>query len=194
VSETPPQSRLLFRRLKTVFGCPEPSVHQYWDEDHKSHVDVLTCLDSPVAGVTSYATIGLSTVPLQKGGEPLRLGVELVGACSTRFSQFANVLATAAFCVINTGWFVAPGVVFPDIVKMYGVSSTLCDLYFVPPFLWDGKLVTIHLQEIDIAWLLAVPISRAEADVAATHGPQVLEQLLEDNRVDMFDLERRSVV
>ena len=42
-----------------VFGGT-PKVFRYWDEKEEKNVDVLSCVDSPFSGITSYATIGLS--------------------------------------------------------------------------------------------------------------------------------------
>lgn len=53
---------------------------------------------------------------------------------------------------------------------------------------------TVRFGGQDIAWLLAVPVSKAETEYAQRFGPEKLEKLFEQKNVDIFDLNRRSVV
>jgi hypothetical protein len=146
------------------------------------------------AYVTSYATVGLSDAPILKDGRPIDVRTEFVGACATAIDDFDRCLATAAFCVINSGWFVAPGTVFPGIFEMHDASRTMKHCLFVPPFLWDDRIQTLQLETKAVAWLLAVPISEQELRLAETEGVVRLEQLLEKAQIDMFDLQRPSIV
>ena len=70
----------------------------------------------------------------------------------------------------------------------------MSDLYFCPPFLWGDKLQDVVVDGRPVAWLLAVPISRAEADFAEREGPQKMEALFERERIDIYDLNRPSLV
>jgi len=187
-----PDNKAVARAAAEAFGG-QPRVTRYWDDDRRRWVDVLECCGSPGPGVTSYGTIGLSDYPLMRDGEELGVYTELVGACHSDVPEFANCLSTAAFCVMNSGWLVAPGVIFPDVVAMYGVSATMKHLLFVPPFLWE-RLKTLDLGGKPVAWLLAVPISDGEMKLAETAGVAHLEELFEENQVDIFDIERLSVV
>lgn len=133
------RSRVVARTAKQALGGTAAKYDRYWDRDERTHVDILTCLDAPHAGVSSFSTIGVSDCQLRLEGRETGISVELVGACAARFEMFGNVLATAAFCIMNTGWFCAPGVVFPGVVRLHRATSPMQDLYFVPPFLWgDG--------------------------------------------------------
>jgi len=144
--------------------------------------------------VNSYATIGLSDSPIIKGGAPINVRTEFVAACAAQTEDFQRFLATAAFCVINSQWFVAPGTVFPHVFGMYGASPTMKHCLFVPPFLWDGRLQTLTLESKTVAWLLAVPISEQELRLAEVEGVPRLEKVLEGKQIDMFDIKRPSVV
>ena len=165
-----PGNRLVARRAREAFGGTNVEYERHWDAEERSHVDVVRCSDSPCSGVSSFATIGLSDYRLRKEGKELRLAVELVGACDARLDGFGSALATSAFCVINSGWFCAPGVIFPDVIRTHGLSRTMQDIYFLSPFLWGDGPPTLEVEDFVVEWLLAVPISRQEANFAGAHG------------------------
>jgi antitoxin YqcF len=187
------ENRQIAKYLRAAFGGA-PKVARYWDEANRSCVDVLTSEGQPQPGVSSFATIGLSDVPLMRDGREYPARVELVGACASATPGYGNMLATAAFCVINSQWFCGPGEVFPDVVSMYGASHTMKHLFFVPPFLWEDRLQTLTLPSKTVAWLLAVPISEAERLLAVEHGADRLEERFEAEQIDLYDLDRPSVV
>lgn len=176
-----------------VFGG-EPNVQRFWDDGDKNCVDILKCIDKPEEGVTSYATIGLSDAPLYKEGSEYPVRLELVGACGSRFEGFDNAIATAAFCIINSKWFCYPGAIFNDVLSMYKMSPSMRHFFFVPPFLWEESLKTMTISKKSVAWLLAVPISDEERAYAEERGADALENLFEEKQIDIFDLERQSVV
>lgn len=185
-------NRRLARTAAEAFGG-KPRVTRYWDDDHKSFVDLLVSVDRPQAGVASYSTIGLSDHLLMKDGKDYGVRVEFVGACGTSFKKFDNIIATAAFCVINSKWFCYPGAIFPDVVHMYKASKTLKHIFFAPPFLWENKLKTMELGDKKVTWLLLVPISDQEMQLAETEGSDKLEELFIEKQIDIFNLNRVSV-
>ncbi|MMZ71657.1 Antitoxin YqcF [compost metagenome] len=67
-------------------------------------------------------------------------------------------------------------------------------MLFVPPFLWEEQLQTIDFQDKKVAWLLAVPISENEYLFAQEYGSNKLEDLFEQKQIDIFDIERKSVL
>jgi len=185
-------NKAIARAVISAFGG-SPQIHRFWDESKIGSVDIVECPDRPEAGVSSFGTIGVSDTPNQAepGGKDTR--IELLGACSAPTSGFDNVLSMAAFSVINTRRFCAPGVIFPNIVAMYGLSQTMKHLMFVQPFLWDGALTTLELETKQVAWLLAVPISEAEYAMAKDQGSDALEEQFELQQIDLFDLNRPCV-
>lgn len=188
------QQKELASHTASAMQVEKPPISRYWDENEKNSVYLLEAADRPQRGVTSYATIGLSDHPLMFKGREFGARVELVGACGSGFKGFANVLATAAFCVINSRWFFAPGIIFPDVVSMYKASDTLSDIYFAHPFLWDERLKSTSIGGRQVAWLLAVPVSKAETAFAQTYGPERLEALFEEKDIDIYNLNRASAV
>lgn len=186
------KNKIIAKYLANTFGG-KPSVYDFWDDNHSSSIPILSCVNSPLSGVTSYSTIGLSDKQIISDSKN-NLGVELVGACGTNFKNFDNALATAAFCIINDNLTCSPGVVFPDILSMYKLSSTMKHILFVPPFIWENELETISIEDKTIAWLLAIPISDEEKKFAEEKGSETLEDLFEKKQIDVYDLERRSVI
>jgi hypothetical protein len=77
---------------------------------------------------------------------------------------------------------------------MYGLSSTMNDIYFASPFLWPSLEKSILIDAKRVAWLLAMPVSREETEFAQRFGPQALEDLFEEKHIDIFDLNRPPVV
>ena len=188
------QQKEIATHTASAMRVEKPPISRYWDESEKNSVYILAAADRPQKGVTSYATIGLSDHPLMFKGREFGTRVELVGACGSAFAGFANILSTAAFFVINSCWFCAPGVIFPDIASMHKASDTLSDIYFAHPFLWDERLKSAVIGSRQVAWLLAVPISKEETAFAQRHGPDRLEALFEEKNIDIYDMNRASVV
>lgn len=168
-------------------------VVRYSDANDEASIGILRCVDRPWEGVTSFATVGLSDSPLPGSVSP-PLGTEMVGGCDGRVTVFADVLATAAFCVINSGWRCEPGRVFSSVVAARQPDTTVPHLLFVPPFLWEADLRSRVVEDRTVAWLLAVPISDSERDFAQQHGADALEDEFERAQIDVFDLWRRPVV
>lgn len=186
-------NKQLASHIAGVFGG-KPTVRRHWDEAENSYVDILSSADRPNETVTSYATLGLSDFPILKDGKDVGVRAEFVGACASRYPEFANMLGTAAYCVINSRWLVHPYAIFPDIVAMYRPTVSMRHLFFVPPFLlWNSEPQTLHLPSKVVAWLMAVPISEAEYRYAINEGPEALEEAFVRNQIGVFDLERNSV-
>lgn len=67
-------------------------------------------------------------------------------------------------------------------------------IMFVPPFLWEEDLELLEFNNKSVTWLMALPISEGELQVAEKHGPDYLQDLLESKQTDIFDIKRESVV
>jgi antitoxin YqcF len=182
-----------------IGGKPKPNITRYWDEDNKSFVDIMLCEDRPEKGVNTVTTIGTSDHPLFQGGkeyhddEGALVRAEIVGSCYNKVKVFPNIISTAAFCVINSKWFCAPHAIFPDIVSMYLPRVSMKHLMFFPPFLWED-LKTMEIDGLKVAWLMAIPISESEYQFAIENTTDKLAELFEENDIDYFDLNRKSVV
>jgi antitoxin YqcF len=186
------ENREIARHALYAFGGA-PSVHAYYHDTEKLSVDLLRCVDRPCRGITSYSTIGLSDHPMLKDGAAFPTRLEIAGACATSADSFANVLASAAFCVMRTGMLCYPGRALPGYVREYFPSTTVPHLYFTAPFLWEDRLKTLNCGSKSVSWLLVVPISDAEREHLEKHGDDALEELFQMHEIDIFDLSRASV-
>jgi hypothetical protein len=140
--------------------------------------------------------VGLASQRLPGPARTPETRVELV-AVTAGSTGFGPTLAVAALRVLDMGLRVAPGVVLADVVAAHGLSPTLSDLFFVRPDLWGDILAPVPWGEgerLRLTWLRALPVSRAESAFAQAYGPERLEALFAERRVDLFDLARVSVV
>lgn len=123
------------KHVSTAFGIEKPSIIEFWDDARQNSIFILESVDKPAPGISIYSTVGLFNYPLVLQDKQIAARAELIGVCQSVFSNFNHVLATLAFCVINSGWCCAPGIIFPDVLGMYELSDSLSDIFFVYPFL-----------------------------------------------------------
>ncbi|WP_033168045.1 suppressor of fused domain protein [Clostridium sp. KNHs205] len=185
------ENKVIAKSALQAFGG-KPNVSKYWDDVNVSSVDLLTAV-RPDEDIVSYSTIGLSdhSIDYNIDGTPLR--VEIVGACAAKFNQYPNLLATCAFYIINSKFSVSHGKIFRDIIEMYFPDSQMKHVLFVAPFLW-GDIKTLEFPDKKVAWLLAVPISENEYLFAQEKGTEMLEKLFEQKKIQIFDIERKSIL
>jgi hypothetical protein len=186
------ENKVIAKSALQAFGG-KPSVSKYWDNKNASNIDMLSAVDRPCDGVTSYSTIGLSehSIDYTVDEKPLRL--EIVGASATVNEYFPNVISTCAFCIINSKFSISPGKIFRDVIKMYFPNSEMKHVLFVSPFLWED-LKTIDFPDKTVVWLLVVPISENEYLFAQEKGAELLEEMFEREEIDIFDVERKSIL
>ena len=193
MSDISEKNRKLAKHVAKIFGGT-PSANRYGDEAQKSFVDIMVAMDSPVRSLVSFSTFGLSDHPNPAGPKGRALPVEIVGACGADVKKFDKALSTAAFCIINSKSPCRPGAIFPDCLGIYRVSKTLKHFFFIKPCLWAEDLKPLRIAKKTVTWLMAVPISDEERLLAEKDGPARLDKLFEQKRIDIPDLERRSVV
>jgi hypothetical protein len=191
MSAIPESGKFVARSAAAAFGGTA-RVDRYYDEDESHSVDLLTCVDRPMPGFTTYSTVSLHTVPNMLDDSDVR--IEMAGVAANQVAEFPNMLASAAFRVVIDGWLCAPGVVFPSLVTEQRLSSSLEHVLWVPPFPWE------QLGSVDpdggpiVHWLLAVPISEAERRFLVDRGYEHLEALMADRETEYFDLGRSSIL
>lgn len=194
-TRAPEAHRAIARHLASVFGG-EPDVRRHWNDDRSRYVAVLEAPDRPQPGVTSWGTIGLSDWPLVRAdGTQARTRLELVGACASAYPELEEALLRAASTISSRGRLPDPGTVLLDAVVLRADEPTeMRHGFLVPPFLWpsDDRLAARRLHDRAVAWLQLVPISTAEQAYAEREGASALDDLLEREQVDVFDLRRAS--
>src|SRR5713101_6162237 len=151
-----------------------------WDADNQSSVDVAAVVGSPEDGLTSYSTVNLSNWPLYVDGRVHETRIEMMGTASNELDLFENAVSTAAFCVIKQKWECYPGAIFPDVLAMYHLSTTMKHVLFTEPFPNTPLEESLRLPDRLMTWLMMVPIADSEYELAKARGWEALGQMLED--------------
>jgi hypothetical protein len=185
------ENRSLARYLKDVTRG-SPTVTKYWDDAHVSDIDIMIIKDAPAKGVSTYASLALSDVRtgLTSGGKAL--GVEIVLALATDCAEGANMIATCGFSIKKGEVVPTPGAIIPRVLELYGDGRDMKHAMLISPFLWE--LETQAFPAKTVAWLQVLPISDPERDYALANGPEALEDLFEEHQIDVFDIDRPSVL
>jgi hypothetical protein len=189
------ENRNLAKEIVAILGG-NPSVREYFDDERKATIDIVTCADSPQDGINSYCTLALSDFPaFDADGKQLSFGIEIVSACESTAKTFVNALSTCAFNIIKDRMAVYPGVVFPRVLDLYrGLSTTLSHAFLTDPFLWDDAFVSRKLESKTVAFLQMVPISEQEFQFLLKNGANALEDEFERAQIDVYDINRPSAI
>ncbi|UTR15002.1 suppressor of fused domain protein [Salipaludibacillus sp. LMS25] len=186
------QNKLIVKTALQSFGGT-PKVNNYWDDNKDQSIDILSTLDRPYKGVSSYSTIGLSDWHIGYSVKEKQLRTEILGASATEFDSYPTILATCAFFVINSKFSLSHGHVFEKIIKFYYPESEMKHILFTSPFLWDN-LHNLDFSDKVVTWLMAVPISENEYLLKQEKGLEALESLFEQEDIDIFNIYRNSVL
>ncbi len=182
-------ARFLDARLAP--GRTEIRTHRF--DGRSEEALILRAPDCPVEGVTSYGSIGLSSVPQRVGDRSVP--VELIGACASDVSTFGDVIASCVVTRIVTGANLVYGTLIEELRTLRSISSTLRHVVLVAPFLWDsfgGGIAKDRVGERDIFWLMVLPITDEERNYLRNNGIDALESLFEEAEIDVFDINRPS--
>lgn len=178
------------RELQILGG--KPKVNRYWNQSEDKNVDVLKCMDVPQKGVQSCATIGVNgtDIGLQSGERQLR--VEILGASDVVIESFANIVASVAFDIMDSHQ-CYPGYIAEEVISQYIPESDMKHVLLTDPFLWENA-ESLLKEDLCVAWLMMVPISDAEYELAKRSGVEELEKVLEEKEIDIYNINRKSVI
>lgn len=112
----------------------------------------------------------------------------------SKYDTIPNILSTCAFFVIKNNWKCTYGNVFETLVEMYCKNTEMKHILFTSPFLWEDKLVDFNIEGKPIYFVLAIPISDKELEYKNEFGTDALETLFEKESIDIFDINRKSIV
>ncbi len=179
-------------RKEAAFLGGKPAFTEFFNEDETKSLDILKCKDTPQEGVNSYGTVGLNytDIRLTSGGKKLR--VELLSAIDRKIEEYENIIATAAFCIMDTKR-CFPGYVVPNVIREYIPDCEMRHLLLTYPFLWEDT-ESMEFDDRIVAWLQAVPISDNEFEYLKQAGLDALEDLFEEKDVDVLNIYRKSVL
>ena len=174
----------------------EPNVYPYYDDNRDNKLSILSLIDPIDRNVGVYMTIGVSDhenlvdVPGGKQDIP----VELFLACYKQFDKAPNILSTIGFYITKDKYECRPGNVFKHMIDIYYKNTDMKHVYFTEPFLWQDKLESLQLENKEVNFLLIIACSDAEVEYKLKNGNEALEQLLQDKGIDIYDLNRKSVI
>lgn len=177
----------LFKKLSPILGT-QPKVELYGDETGKFSIRILSCPDPTDDNVIFYSTLELSELA------PENNSTEILFASYITFEEVSNILSSIAFFILKDGWQSRQGSVFETLIEMYYPDLEMKHIYFVSPFLWEDKLENFSVENTNIHFLLTIPISDKELDYLAQHGKEALEALFQEKNIDIFDINRKSVL
>ncbi|MDH7460600.1 suppressor of fused domain protein [Chitinophagaceae bacterium 26-R-25] len=190
------ENKELAKYITTILGLNR-TIQRHWDQDRSNFLDVFNCQDPIDSRIAFCGTIGLSDFPNeieQKSGAIKNIPIELLITGYKEYDKASNIISTCGFYISKNKWSCQPGSVFMRMVEMYYEKLEMKHILFTSPFLWEGKLHPLKLESKTVNWLLAIPISDSELNYRNQLGAPALEDLFEKKGVDIFDLNRKSVI
>lgn len=180
------------KHMRAIVGGT-PKIHRYWDDNHHSSIDIFESRNRPNNNINTYSTIGLSGYSINKILDDFLLRVEFIGSCNEEYDQFANILATCAFNIINSKFTISRGEIYRNVIAMYYPGFTMKHIAFIHPAFQDTP-INLTIDNQFITWLQALPISPLEEEFIINNGIEEFERLLEREEVDIFNLKRSSIL
>ncbi len=177
----------LFKKLSPILGI-DCKVTNYGDENNERNIRILSCPDPVDGKVKFYSTLGMS----EQNITDLDFEIMLTGFAI--YEKIPNILSTSAFFVLKDGWKCEIGRVFETLVEMYYPNLDMKHLYFSSPYLWEDKLENFAIDSGKIDFFLGIPISDKELEYKNENGHIALEDLFEKQEINIFDLNRKSLI
>jgi antitoxin YqcF len=180
----------LGKKIREKFG-QNTKVVRFADDSEEHFVFIVSGNDFPVRGVTSYGSVGLYKNAQHIGSEGVF--VEILGACATETPHVDNLLASCVFDSVKNRSNIVYGSCIKGILSQYNISRSLQHVTFVSPFLWEG-LEKLVVDNVPVHCLMMLPISEAEANYLEANGIDALERHFSEAQIDVFNINRPSVV
>ncbi len=169
-----------------------PKVSRYYNDDESKEIDIMVCRDSIYKDTLVFSTIGLCQYDIGLKVEKRDLRVELLSIGNKKDEKWANILASTAFEVMDTGS-CGYGAIIQSVVREYFPCSSLEHVLLLSPAFWDNY-DTLSDDETIVAWLQLLPISESERQFVLTNGVEKFDKLLEEKETDVLDMERLSII
>lgn len=183
--------KIVAKEEARVFGG-NPTVAEFFAEAEKKKIVIFQSFDVPEEGVQTCATVGLHEVNIGLVSMGKKLRVEIVGAIDKEVENYDSLIAALAFDIMDAKR-CFPGFVIEDVISEFVPDSEMKHILLTNPSVWED-LETMELDDRLIAWLMAVPISESECEYARRNGTDALEDVLEENEADIWDIYRESVI
>src|SRR6185369_4534715 len=153
---------------------------------------ILTYLDQPVRGATTYLTVGLSRHVLsQASGKPISQELLMSVRTDTKNVRPEMSLASLAHD------FLERHVPIPDGQVIGWHGGVFPDSRFTAIFCTSARYFPSEFERTDgdppVVFVWLVPITQGEAMYCRTHGHSAFEELLLTQDPDLLDLERAEL-
>lgn len=188
-----PEQKEIYRFIDSAFDGGA-RVREYIHDAEPLSIYIVSKVDCPWQGVTSYCTIGASEVEMQFQDGKVPIRVEFAGMCDTTEADFPYVLAAVAFSVLRTQRLVFPGMGLPGYVSEFIREASVPHLYLTSPSPWKRLMKSMRLKSKRINFLMGFGITDKELEYLEAHDDDALETLLEQAEVDVSDPHRKSAV
>lgn len=168
-----------------------PAVHRYYNDDETKQIDILTCKADSQGLYECLATIGLSQhdIELTSDFQPLR--VELLCLLPLHSHGWENILATAAFHIMDLHY-CRYGMIINNAVVDYLGEVNCPHIVLMRPVFW--KVQSLKLLDYTVTWLLAIPITHKESEFIQKQGIEAFDQLMSEKQLDILDMQRDSLI
>lgn len=190
------ENKKIAKYIAPILGV-NPKARRFWDDGKNNHLDVFFVDDPIDEAITFSGTLGVSdfkNLIETKEGNKTNIPVELLMAGYKKYEKIPEILSTCGFFIIKDNWEAQPGSVFMRVFSMYYPNKDMEHIIFTTPFLWQNRLQPLKLEAKTVHWLLAIPISQSELEYRNENGFTALEKLFEEKEIDLFDLDRKSVL
>jgi len=185
-------NQIIQQTLTEVFGGL--TIDRQLDVHEGLQVEIVKAENCPSERIVSYATVGLSIVPIGYISSNVILGAEIVGAANARFDRFADILAACVDDIFRLRFKLFPGAVYKNALEAHYPGMDVKHLIFDTPHGWENDLLSLNLGTRQVAWIMAVPVTDEELELFSRSDTGELQVLMEEKGVDLYDLERESVV
>lgn len=170
----------------------KPTIARYSDNKKESTIDILSCKDRPIKGLVACSTIGLFNYNIGYKVHDLDLRIEILGVANN--GVIKNILASCAFNIINLGYSCSPDSIFQNVISPFVSNTDMKHVLFVSPFIFNNKIQTLTLKSKMVTWLHIIPISHNEFLYAKKNGVESLELLFDQQKIDIANLKRKSIL
>ena len=145
--------------LRVALGSPSVRTFRHATDAARA-VDVARFADEPAAGLVTYASMGLSNFEWPDA----RPRLEILLACAQDAGALPQIVASAAFHIMDTAFYPTPGSIVRDLVgvsRAGELSTRFPHLYFTVPRRW-GLRLPLDEGPPAITVTAAIPISERE--------------------------------
>jgi tetratricopeptide (TPR) repeat protein len=173
--------------IRRAFGTYSGRAYRHTDGVRR--IEVARLVSCPEVGITTAVSIGVCD---HAWATPQHPRMEIILASTIDTETVGQIVANAAFHIMDSGFYPEPGAMVRDLVavlKAGELSQRLPHLYFNMPRLWRVRL-PLDIGPPAITLSQAIPVSEAEYQYWKANGPAGLDAAFVARRVEIADLRR----